>query len=319
VPELRRDPLTGRTVVVATRRGTRPKVFTGAPATPPSSPPDDCPFCPGHESMTPPEVDRTGEGAPETAGWRVRVVPNLYPIVGGEDAAPGATGAHEVVVLSPRHDCTFARLAPDQAIEVMTVLRDRTRALLAAGHAYVQVFVNQGRAAGASIEHPHAQIVALDFVPPAVEDALARVIGAGHDLVVAAAGSARESGRIVVDGDAVAWCAYAPAAPYEVAIAHTGAGARFAAASDDQLAAVSPVLQSVLARIAGVAGDPPYNVVFHAAPGLADMADARWWIEVSPRLSLQAGFEMGTGVLVATMPPETAAATLRDAGEARAR
>jgi UDPglucose--hexose-1-phosphate uridylyltransferase len=315
VPELRRDALTGRTVVVATRRGARPKVFTGPPATPPAAPPPDCPFCPGHESMTPPEVYRTGDGAPDTPGWRVRVVPNLYPIVGGDDATRGATGAHEVVVLSPHHDRTFARLARAEASEVMTVLRERVRALLDAGHEHVQVFINQGRDAGASIEHPHAQIVALDFVPPAVASELARITSAGHDLVTPAVSDARDSGRVVVDGDATAWCAYAPAAPYEVGIAHRDASSRFVTASGDELAELARVLQSVLARTARVAGDPPYNVVFHSAPGLVDVAHGHWWIEVSPRLSVQAGFEMGTGVLVATVPPEVAAGALREAGE----
>jgi UDPglucose--hexose-1-phosphate uridylyltransferase len=265
--------------------------------------------------MTPPEVSRTGTGASDTPGWHVRVVPNLYPIVGGEDAAPGATGAHEVVVLSPRHDMTFARLPADAAHEVLQVVRDRSRAHLDAGHRYVQAFVNQGRPAGASIEHPHAQIVALDFVPPAVESELARITSAGHDLVTPAVSDARDSGRVVVDGDATAWCAYAPAAPYEVAIAHRDASSRFATASGDELAELARVLQSVLARTARVAGDPPYNVVFHSAPGLVDVAHGHWWIEVSPRLSVQAGFEMGTGVLVATVPPEVAAVALREAGE----
>ncbi|HEY7133739.1 MAG TPA: DUF4921 family protein [Acidimicrobiia bacterium] len=315
MPELRRDALTGRTVVVATRRGARPKVFTGPPATPPAAPPPDCPFCPGHETMTPPEVYRTGDGAPDTPGWRVRVVPNLYPIVGGDDAMRGATGTHEVVVLSPHHDRTFARLARAEAVEVMTVLRDRVRALLDAGHEHVQVFINQGRDAGASIEHPHAQVVALDFVPPAVESELARIARAGHDLVAPAASEARDSGRVVVDGDATAWCAYAPAAPYEVAIAHGRASSRFSAASDEELTEIARALQSILARTARAVGDPPYNVVFHSAPGLVDVAGGHWWIEVSPRLSVQAGFEMGTGVLVATVPPEVAAVVLREAGE----
>jgi UDPglucose--hexose-1-phosphate uridylyltransferase len=243
----------------------------------------------------------------------VRVVPNLDPIVGGDDARPGATGAHEVVVLSPDHDKSFAQLAPDQAVDVMRMLRDRVRAHTAAGHVYVQAFVNHGRAAGASIEHPHAQVVALDFVPPAVTGSLARYGDAGGDLVVDTAVSARHDERVVLDGDVVVWCPYAPSAPYETTLAHRDAGACFADATDDQVGEVVRALQDVLTRVASVAGDPPYNVVIHSAPG-RNMGDAvfHWWIEVSPRLSLYAGFELGTGVLVATTPPEQAAAELRD-------
>ena len=155
--------------------------------------------------MTPPEVYRTGGGAPDTPGWSVRVVPNLYPIVGGHEAGPGATGAHEVVVLSPAHESSFARLDGQQAAEVLTVLRDRARHHLAAGRAFVQVVINHGVAAGASIEHPHAQIVALDLVPPAVAQAVERFEDAGHDLVIADIDRA-DDGLRLVDGPVAAWC-----------------------------------------------------------------------------------------------------------------
>ncbi len=316
MPELRREALTGRTVIVATGRSARPKVFTGPGATPPATPPADCPFCAGHETMTPPEVCRAGPGGADTPGWAVRVVPNLYPIVGGDDAGPGATGAHEVVVLSPAHDRTFAALSSEQALEVMKVMRDRARAHLDAGRAHVQVFVNQGREAGASIEHPHAQVIALDIVPPAVEATVERFTAAKEDLLASALESARTSGRVVIEGHAPAWTPYAPSAPYELAIAHEQSGANFADASDHELEELTPVLRDALRRIRSVAGDPPYNVVVHSGPAHFDPPDLplRWWVEVTPRLSVQAGFEIGTGVLVATVPPETAAEALREAG-----
>src|SRR5262249_7651007 len=158
VPELRRDELSGRWVLLAPGRAARPHTFP-PPARGGASTPDECPFCPGHEKMTPPEVYRAGEGEADTPGWRVRVVPNLYPIVDGTDPGPGETGAHEVVVLSPSHTDSFAQLDERQAVQVLTVLRDRSRFHLGAGHTFVQVAINHGRAAGASIEHPHAQLV----------------------------------------------------------------------------------------------------------------------------------------------------------------
>lgn len=312
MPELRTEALTGRTVIVATGRSTRPRVFTTAPRAAPSAAPADCPFCAGHEALTPPEVWRTGDGAPDTPGWRVRVVPNLYPIVGGADATEGATGAHEVIVLSPDHDRSFAALSSEQAREVMKVLRDRARFHLARGHAHVQVFVNQGRAAGASIEHPHAQLIALDVVPPAARAMAERFSAADDDLVVSSIERAQTEGRIVIDGPAVAWTPYAPAAPFELALAHEGSGAQFADATDRQLDDLTPALQGALARIAAAAGDPPYNIIVHT-PAAGAERGVRWWIEISPRLSVEAGFELGTGILVATVPPEHAASSLRDA------
>lgn len=271
----------------------------------------ECPFCPGHESETPPEVARTGTGAPGEPGWRVRVFPNLYPIVGGPDAGAGATGAHEVVVLSPDHDRSFEGLTHDQAAEVLTVLRDRARAHVASGRQHVQVLVNQGRAAGASIAHAHAQIGALDFVPPAVTVATERFAAADADLVLTDLADGIRSEQGVVVGDEVAaWCPTASASPFEVRIAAIGAGARFDEATDAHVLGVAVVLHDALAAIAVALGNPPYNVVVHTADAHAGHP-YHWWVEVLPRTSVFAGFELGTGVFVNTMPPEDAAAQLR--------
>ncbi len=309
MPELRRDDLTGRWVLLAPGRAARPNTFA-PPAPDPSATEADCPFCPGHEALTPPEVYRTGDGAPDTPGWRVRVVPNLYPIVGGADAGPGATGTHEVVVLSPAHGTSFAQLTEPQAVEVFTVLRDRARHHLAAGRAFVQVSINHGRAAGASIEHPHAQLVALDVVPPAVEHAVARVTAAGHDLVVADLEAAAET-LLVADGPVPVWCSSAPATPYEVRLAVRASGAHFEEV-DAQIGAVALAARDALARLAATLGDAPYNlVVLNAPPGVEPDA-FHWYIEIQTRIAVPAGFEQGTGILVNTTPPELAARQLRE-------
>ena len=186
MPELRHDTLTGRLVLLAPGRAARPDTHPGDadPTSPPAlrSVEPGCPFCPGNESNTPPEVARIGSGAPDAPGWSVRVVPNLYPIVGGEGAGSGATGAHEVVILSPDHAHGFHHLDDEQATQVLTVLRDRARAHAATGSAYVQTLINHGRVAGASIAHPHAQVLALDFVPPAVSIAAERFGFAAESL-----------------------------------------------------------------------------------------------------------------------------------------
>jgi UDPglucose--hexose-1-phosphate uridylyltransferase len=261
--------------------------------------------------MTPPEVYRTGDGEPDAPGWRVRVVPNLYPIVGGDEAGPGATGAHEVAVLSPAHARSFAQLDETQAAEVFTVLRDRARHHLRSGRAFVQVVINHGAAAGASIEHPHAQLVALDFVPPAVETAVRRFDVAGADLVTRDLEHAGDGLR-VVDGAVPSWCPHAPSAPYELRIAPRDPGARFDDADDAHVAAVAQTVRATLGRLATVLGDVPYNLVVHTAPPAIAPDSFHWYVEVQTRIAVVAGFEQGTGIFVNTTPPEVAAAQLRE-------
>jgi UDPglucose--hexose-1-phosphate uridylyltransferase len=240
----------------------------------------------------------------------VRVVPNLFPIVGGTDAGPGATGAHEVVVLSPSHDDSFAQLDLRQAVEVVIVIRDRVRHHLAAGHAFVQVAINHGRAAGASIAHPHAQVVALDLVPPAVADAVDRFEGARTDLVLSDLD--RNGDLRVFDGPVAAWCPQAASTPFELRVAVRARGARFDEIADDKVEPLAVVTRDVLARLGAALGDVPYNLVVHTAPPGAGPGSFHWYVEVQTRTAVPAGFEQGTGILVNTVAPERAARELRE-------
>src|SRR5262245_57655197 len=226
--ELRHDAVSDRLVIVAEARGARPHTLAAAPDA--DGGPERCPFCPGAEALTPPEIARTGNGAPGTPGWRVRVFPNLYPI----------TDAHEVVALSPDHDRALAALSDDESIEVFLVLRDRVRALRDAGYAFATAILNQGRAAGASIAHPHAQVFALDFVPPEVLSRRARQLEA-PDLIDTDAELAREHDLVVADRDNVrTWCPYASVAPLAVRMAPSKPfPPDFARASDDDVATVA--------------------------------------------------------------------------------
>jgi len=312
--ELRRDDLSGRWVLLAPGRAARPQTFP-SPARGDAAPAEQCPFCPGNEHMTPPEVYRTGEGAPDTPGWRVRVVPNLYPIVGGTEAGPGATGAHEVIVLSPSHADSFAQLDPDDAVEILTVLRDRSRHHVGAGHTFVQVAINHGRAAGASITHPHAQLVALDLVPPAVTQAVERFDAARRDLVVDDVDGAGPD-LCLVDRPAPAWCPRAGSTPYEFRVAPRVATPRFDEASDDDIQDVAESVRQALAMLAASIGDVPYNLVVHTAARGTDAGSFHWYIEVQTRTTVVAGFEQGTGIFVNTVPPESAAPQLRTSSQA---
>ena len=307
--ELRVDPVTGAPVIVAPGRAARPHT-TAHPVD--ATPPGACPFCPGNEHETPPEVLHLGDGGPDAPGWRIRVVPNRYPVVGGPGARPGATGAHEVLVLSPDHGATFADLAEDHAVEVLTVLRDRARHHVAAGRAHAQVLINHGRAAGASIAHPHAQVIAVDLVPPLVLEREGRAEAAGGDLLALDLAGARAAGTVVeeVDG-APAWVPVAGAWPWGLRIAPPERVARFDEATDPSVAAVARVLRRVLARLGAALGPHAHNVVVHSGAPDVSSGLLPWFVEVVPRLGVHAGFELGTGILVNPVPPEAAAATLR--------
>jgi UDPglucose--hexose-1-phosphate uridylyltransferase len=292
--DLRHDAVTGRAVLVAAARADRPHAFVSAePDQVRSQVP--CPFCPGNEAMTPPELARTGDGAGSSNQWRARVFPNLYPI----------TDAHEVVVLSPDHDRSFAQLDDDAAVEVVRVLRDRVRVRVEGGLPYAVAFVNHRRAAGASIAHPHAQVVGLDFVPPEVETVRRRQENSATDLVDTDLECARRHALVLAEGATAVWCPFASASPFQLRVAHAAAGPRFDDAPDGVLADVALSTRDTLARMARTLGDPPYNLVFHTA----DTGSARWprWhVEITPRLSIVAGFEQATGVAVNTLPPDRA-------------
>ncbi len=300
--ELRHDALSGRTVLVAPGRAARP--HTAPLPTASDARRDDCAFCPGNEHETPPEVARVGPGAPDTPGWRVRVVPNKYPLTGG--AVPGA---HEVVVLSPAHDVDLAALDTEQARAAMRALRDRAAFHLDAGLAHVSAFVNHGRLAGASLEHPHAQLVALALTPPAVLAEAERFRVEGCDLVAVSLDEAHAHGLVVAahgPGRAPAWCPWAAATPYETLVAHLDAGDDFARATDAELDPVTNSIADVLRRVARALGPVPYNVVFHSTPG------GHWYARITVRTFVHAGFEMEAGILVNTVPGEDAAARLCD-------
>jgi UDPglucose--hexose-1-phosphate uridylyltransferase len=285
--DVRHDLVSGRAVIVAAGRAARPHTLMQAVRDEDRGP-EHCPFCPGHESMTPPEITRTGDGAPGEPGWRVRVFPNLYPI----------TDTHEVVVLSPDHYRTFAQLSDDGAAEVFTVLRDRVRAHLDSGLPFATAILNQGRAAGASIAHPHAQVFGLDFVPPEVNAAIDRQLAAPDDLLEDDIAHARDHELVVTDGEVTVWCPFASTSPLLVRVCHAEAGTRFDDATDRELATTAIAARDALVSVGHVIEDPPYNLVVHTAP--------RWYVEITPRIGVLAGFEQATGVFVNTIPPERA-------------
>ena len=293
--EVRYDALADRTVIIATGRDARPHQFR-ADAAPADA--DRCPFCPGAESMTPPEITRLGSDD-DVTDWQIRVFPNLYPIV----------DTHEVVVFAPGHGVSFGTLTDDAAAATLLVLRDRVRAHLDAGLLTSVAIINHKGEAGASLPHAHAQVLATSFVPPAIAAAVARAAATPTDLLrddVAAGHAIHEH-----DG-ARSWCPHASMTPYHLRVAHDASTARFDLAPDDQVAATAVALRDALGRLLRAADDPPYNVVVHSAPAGVDRF--RWYVDVTPRLAVVAGFELATGLFVDTVDPEVAARTLREHG-----
>jgi UDPglucose--hexose-1-phosphate uridylyltransferase len=326
MPELRIDPLTGEKVIVAAERATRPGGELRAAPAPPLDPDAD-PFAEGHEDRTPPEVFglRPDGGGPDTPGWTVRVVPNLYPALAPDAAAPpaeanrdlfgasAARGGHEVIVNGPESVTTLLELSPEQLATAMGVWRLRIHA-----HgqvSYVHVIVNERLEAGASLPHTHAQLYALPFVPAAVARERER-FGAyatrtmGQNLLgdVVQEEVRRRERLIAIDDEAVLLAPYGARLPYQLMIAPRRPRARFE--DDGPLGAA--LLHDALGRLARRLGaSPPLNLWVRTAPQGAEYFC--WRIDVLPRLVHLAGLELGTGVSLNIVAPEQVAAELREA------
>jgi UDPglucose--hexose-1-phosphate uridylyltransferase len=333
LPDLRIDPLSGARVIVAGERGGRPGAFLDVrPAAPVDVAKD--PFLDGHEDRTPPEVYglRPGGGPPDSPGWAVRVVPNLYPALsdaggGGEVSDPlgggrgepelfasrPAEGAHEVIVNAPDPVPTLVALAPEQVESAMSVWRERMS--FHSGAAYVHLIVNEGRDAGASLPHTHAQLYALPFVPAAVARERERFTAysdrtQGRNLLedLLQEEVRRRERLIAVDDEAVALCPFAAQGPFHFQVVPRRPAARF----EDDGPLGARMLHQALARLQAALGAlPPLNMWVRTAPRGA--ARFCWRIDVVPRLAHLAGLEMGTGVHLNVLAPEQAAERLREA------
>jgi UDPglucose--hexose-1-phosphate uridylyltransferase len=328
VPEVRIDPLTGLRTIIAARRADRPGGWATVGDAPPIDPETD-PFAPGHEHRTPPEVYavRPGGGAPDTPGWAVRVVPNLFPALTRDEAEPAAShdpdlytavaayGNHEVVVNAPDAVTSLADLRAEQVAVAMEAWRARMRLHAEAGAACVHVSVNERGEAGASLPHTHAQVYAMDFVPAQLARERERFTAhamrtmGGNLLQDLVADEVRQRDRVVaIDDEAVVLSPYAARQPYQLLLAPRRPRARFE--DDGPLGAA--LLHGTLNRLRRLLGFmPPLNLWVRTAPLGAEQFC--WRIDVVPRLTHLAGLELGTGVHLNIVAPEHAAAQLRDA------
>lgn len=329
-PEVRLDQLTGLRTILAPARAERPVDFGIAQHGPVAD--HSCPFCEGNEQDTPPELwaDRS-EGAEDGgAGWRVRAVPNLYPALEGRgDQASGgptaaeamglferaeASGEHEVIIHSPEHLRSLAQLDDEGLLAAVNGWRERIRAN--AGCRCVQLIVNEGPDAGASLEHTHAQLYAMEFVPAAIARERERFrayyeqTNGGELLADITAEEIRRDERVVaVDEEAVLVCPWASHSPFEIRVVPRRSESNFAAPDMDGYA-VGMLATAMKALKARFGTEPQLNLWVRTAPRGAE--PFQWHIDIAPRLSVRASYEIATGVDINIFPPERAASELKE-------
>jgi UDPglucose--hexose-1-phosphate uridylyltransferase len=335
MPDLRKDPIVGRWVIVAKSRARRPHDFDTKPQRRKGT---FCPFCEGNEDYTPAEILAYREPGTQAnrAGWRVRVVPNKFPALeiegnlnkrgeGIYDMMQGV-GAHEVIIESPKHIVSTSELSEPQFREVLWVYRDRLVDLKKDPRlVYGMIFKNVGAAAGASLEHTHSQLIVTPIVPINVWEEMTGSLefysyrGRCVYCDMIQQELAHEK-RIVLDAPGfVAFCPFASRFPFETWILPKIHASHYENLQKNEVEELAGVMKQVIGRIESALDQPAYNYIIHTAPfDTQELGHYHWHIEVMPSLTKPAGFEWGTGFYINPVPPEDAAAFLREV-EATAR
>ena len=334
MPELRKDPIVGRWVIISTDRAKRPTDFVREGVKIKGG---FCPFCYGNESKTPPEIlayrPNTNGNAPQkdSPGWTIRVVPNKFPALGIEGnlakQAEGmfdkmnGIGAHEVIIETPDHNLSLATLPSKRIEDVLWAFRDRILDLKKDRRfKYIVIFKNHGEAAGASLEHPHSQLIALPIVPRRVRE---EVDNCWHyydekercifcDIIR----QERDTGERVVGENEhfISIAPYAARFPFELWLLPKVHGSSYENNQSTMYSSLARMLKDTLMRLDVVLDRPAYNFMIHTSPVGEEINDHyHWHIEIIPKLTKVAGFEWGTGFYINPTPPEEAARFLREA------
>lgn len=330
MPDLRKDPIVGRWVIISTERSKRPRDYDISKIQTQES--RFCPFCFGNESSTPPEVlaYRESGSAVNGPGWFLRVIPNKFPAlriegeldregIGVYDKMRGI-GAHEVIIESPDHNKSLADLSMSDMENVIFAYRDRIKDLKQDNRLrYILVFKNHGAAAGASLEHTHSQLIALPIIPSAVQEELKgtenyfklkeRCIFC--DIVRQ---DSREGTRVVLENEHfIVVCPFAPRFPFETWVLPKKHYSYFETCRDDEYQSLARVMSRTLKKLNIALNGPPYNFILHTSPinTKEDTSHYHWHFEIMPTLTKVAGFEWGTGFYINHTPPEDAAEYLR--------
>jgi UDPglucose--hexose-1-phosphate uridylyltransferase len=331
--ELRQDIATKRWVIVSKERAKRPHQFLKQMVV--QEEPDhrdDCPFCEGNEGQTPPEVYALRNGSePNQPGWKVRVVPNKFAALSTsakwEVKHPeifttiNGYGSHEVIIETPQHNQTLATLPQEHVQLVLQALLQRMRTLAQDNRiAFVQVFRNHGAAAGTSLVHPHSQLIATPIVPTNIREEIEEARRFYDDRVTCVycymlEKELEREERIVLTTDHyVVLAPFASRFPFELMILPRRHSASFVAdARTEDVTFLADVLQRTLLLLYRAANNPDYNAVLHTAPLRDSCMDYyHWHIEIVPRLTTPAGFELGSGIYITTAIPEETADYLRE-------
>jgi UDPglucose--hexose-1-phosphate uridylyltransferase len=328
-PELRKDPVSGRWVIIAPERGRRPSALPGRS---PVSRGEPCPFCPGNERATPPEITaRRAPGSPPNGpGWTTRVIPNKFAALAPEGKTEvlsdgiyermDGVGEHEVIIESPEHDRELSELPVERIEQVLEVAGERALALAHDPRIrYVLIFKNYGEWAGASQEHSHMQILATPVVPDVAAEELAesrrRFESDGRCIFCAMVDHEGTVEERLVAGDArfVAFAPYASRFAYETWILPRRHASSFERITPEERRALAGILRETLGSIRRALDRPCYNFLIHSAPCRERELDYyHWHVEIVPKLSRASGFEWGTGAYINATPPEEAARRLAE-------
>ena len=328
MPEIRQNIATGEWVIIAPERAGRPADFAALGRAPRRTLPEyvaTCPFCPGNEAQTPPEVLRL----PQDEVWQVRVVPNKFAALQQEDLhqihvdgtypTRAAEGWHEVVIESRWHNAATTRQTAEQIARTLTALQMRGAEMVRDSRVE-QVFYlkNQGPGGGTSREHPHWQIIALPLVPTRVQGRVA--VARRHFEETGACtlcqmwlAEAATGERVVTESEGfLAFVPYAAFAPFHIWIVPKQHRVSFREADPDELADLGTVLRSVLRRVYIGLQDPDYNIVVQSSPVNVSLDNGlHWYMTVTPRLIPWGGFELASGMFINPASPEEDAQFLR--------
>jgi len=330
VPDLRQDPIIGRWVIIATDRSKRPTDFTRKPDVPRGG---FCPLCPGNEDKTPPEVFaiRDANTRPDTPGWRVRVVPNKFPVLNSrgslETHAEGlydkmdGIGNHEIILETPDHTATMSRLSPQDYYNILLCFRQRILAMKQdQRYRYISIFKNYGKTAGAALEHPNSQLIALPIVPKRTIEELEgshRYFDEKKRCVYCdiIQQELQTQSRLVYENDAfVAIEPFAPRFPFETWVLPRQHIAGFENTAEALFKPMAEMFSTVFKKLDATLNYPPFNFILHTTPLDSRHEDCyHWHFEITPWLSNLSGFEWGTGFYINPTPPEDAARFLREA------
>jgi UDPglucose--hexose-1-phosphate uridylyltransferase len=337
--ELRLNRATKEWIILATERAKRPNQFSkfrsvGQVETQKEKLPSyepTCPFCPGNEKQTPSEVYalREKSSQPDQTGWKIRVVPNKYPalkpakkmakITGMFFKTTSGVGEHEVIIETPQHDKNFATLSLKQAEEICLVCWRRYLALEKDRRIkLIIIFRNHGLSAGTSLRHPHIQLIALPLVPANIRHLLEEAMRYYDDhgscvFCDMMKEELKAKKRIVLENESfVAFHPFASQSPFETWIVPKKHNACFGNVTQDEVRSMAFVLQKILRKIYDQLSNPDYNLIIRTAPIKDAQEDYyHWHIQILPRLTTPAGFELGSGVYINTSLPEETAKFMR--------